>query len=286
MALTIFRSFVLKTTGKEMQYPVFLDSVPKSGTHLLAKALLGFPGVAHSGKHMDRKTIAEFVDKDVAYPTKGREDINIQSDFPWIKRLFQSIPAGQFLTAHLPYHPAIHETLERMNFKILVMMRDPRDVVLSWADYIAKEKNHLLNPFFKDTDRDYRIICGIKGVSSEITKTRRQPPIADLINGHMRWKTRGGAFLVQFEQLVGEKGGGSRESQYHLLEQLMDYLEIKKTSKALDQICDTLFGGTYTFNSGTIGRWRTQFTDEHKALFKKETGRLLIDAGYEKDTNW
>ena len=61
---------------------------------------------------------------------------------------FQSIPAGQFLTAHLPYHPAIHETLERMNFKILVMMRDPRDVVLSWADYIAKEKKSSFKSVF------------------------------------------------------------------------------------------------------------------------------------------
>ncbi len=269
-----------------MKYPVFLDSVPKSGTHLLAKALMGFPKMDHSGRHMDRKTIAEFVDNDVEFPTEGREDINIQSDFPWIKRLLQSVPAGRFITAHLPYHFKIHQILEQMNFKILVMMRDPRDVVLSWADYIAKEKNHLLYPFFRNTDREYRIICGIKGVSSDITKTRPQPPIAQLINGHMKWKRQGGAFLVQFEQLVGEKGGGTRESQYRLLEQLRDYLEIEKAPKSLEHICDTLFGGTYTFNSGTIGRWRTQFSDKHKAIFKQETGRLLIDAGYEKDTNW
>lgn len=269
-----------------MPYPVFLDSLPKSGTHLLAKALTGLPGIDHSGRHMDRKTIAEFVDRDVEFPLEGREDINIQTDFPWIERLFRSIPPGRFLTAHLNFHPNVHAALVRMNFKILLMMRDPRDVVVSWADYIAKEENHLLYPFFSGTDPDYRISCGIQGVSGEVTRTRRQPAIAELISGHTKWKTQGGAFLVRFEELIGEKGGGSREVQQGLIGQLAEFLETDCDVSVIDTICDNLFGGTYTFNSGLIGRWRERFTEAHKALFKKEAGRFLIDLGYETDMSW
>jgi sulfotransferase family protein len=269
-----------------MKYPIFLDSLPKSGTHLLAKALSGLPGVDHSGRHMDRKTIAEFVDKGVEFSLKGREDINIKRDYQWIERLLKSIPSGRFLTVHLNYHPEVHNALLQMNYKILLMMRDPRDVVLSWADFMTKEKTHLLYPFFSQTDLDYRVMCGIQGVGSDVTQTRRQPSIAELISGHFKWKTLGRAFLVQFERLIGEKGGGSRKIQQQVIQQLAEFFEIECTNKVINHICDNLFGGTHTFNSGLIGRWRKRFTDEHKALFKEHAGQLLIDLGYETDMDW
>jgi len=271
---------------KNMKYSIFLDSLPKSGTHLLAKALSGMPGIDHSGKHMDRKTIAEFVDKNVSFPLEGREDINIERDFQWIERLLKSISSGHFLTVHLNYHPKVHNALEQMNYKVLLMMRDPRDVVLSWADFMTKEESHLLYPFFRHTDLDYRIKCGIQGVGSDITKTRRQPSIVELISGHMKWKTLGGAFLVQFEQLIGEKGGGSREVQQQVIKQLAGFFEIECENNVVDHICDTLFGGTHTFNSGLIGRWRERFTDAHKKMFKEHAGQILIELGYEKDMDW
>ena len=41
-----------------------------------------------------------------------------------------------------------------------------------------------------------------------------------------------------------------------------------------------------TFRSGKVGEWQAHFTNEHKALFKKVTGDLLIRLGYEKDNDW
>ena len=288
MRFSVFKKKISATKDPERAAasPIFLDSLPKSGTHLLAKALTGLPGIEHSGRHMDRKTIAEFADQGVVFPLEGREDINIQSDFPWIERLLESIPAGRFLTAHLNFHPKVHETLLRMNFKILLMMRDPRDVVMSWADYIARERNHLLHPFFVNTDLNYRITCGIQGVSGEITGTRRQPSIAELISGHLKWKTEGRAFLVRFEELIGDKGGGSREIQRRMIRKLAAFLETECDEPVVDGICTSLFGGTYTFNSGLIGRWRKGFSEAHKALFKETAGRMLIDLGYEASMNW
>ncbi|MBC2714659.1 MAG: sulfotransferase domain-containing protein [Desulfobacteraceae bacterium] len=269
-----------------MNYPIFVDSLPKSGTHLLARALTMLPGIAHSGTHLERRSIARFVDPDIDYPVEGREDIDIQNDIVWIERLLASIPSGQFLTAHMNYHPKTHAALKSLNYKILVAIRDPRDVVLSWAEFIAKEETHLLYPFFKDTDLDYRITCGIQGVTSEITKTRPQPSIARLVNWHLKWKTQANAFVVLFENLVGEKGGSTRDRQRGVLEDLCKSLGAGCSADTIDSICDSLFGGTYTFNRGVIGRWKESFTDNHKALFKSQAGQLLIDAGYETDFGW
>ena len=123
------------------EYPIFLNSLPKSGTHLLSEALTGLPGVSHSGKHFERKAIAKYVDKGVDYPVAGREDIDIIKDLKWIERLLHTIKPGRFITSHMFFHTSIINTLNRMNFRILQMIRDPRDVVLSWANYIIKEKD-------------------------------------------------------------------------------------------------------------------------------------------------
>lgn len=269
-----------------MKHPIFLNSIPKSGTHLLSKALTDVPGIAHSGMHLERKSIAKFVDQGVDFPVKGREDINLVTDMPWIERLLMTIRPGQFITAHVKYHKSLQDALEKMRFKKLLMVRDPRDIVVSWADYIAKAKDHLLYPYFEQTDIEYRISCGIKGIGSAITKTRRQPAISELISWYLKWKTDGGALLVRFEQVIGEQGGGSRQTQHAVLKQVLDFLSVACKKTDIDKICDNLFGGTYTFNKGMIGRWKECFTDKHKDQFKSEAGQFLVEMGYETDLNW
>jgi len=41
-----------------------------------------------------------------------------------------------------------------------------------------------------------------------------------------------------------------------------------------------------TFRSGTSGAWKNQFSQQHKSIFKRLSGDLLIRLGYEKDQNW
>jgi hypothetical protein len=43
---------------------------------------------------------------------------------------------------------------------------------------------------------------------------------------------------------------------------------------------------SHTFRSGKTGSWREFFTEEHKQLFKDETGDLLVKLGYEKSNDW
>jgi len=282
----IDKNIVNKLIYPTMQYPIFFNSIPKSGTHLLSKAMMGLPNISHSGYHLERKMIAKFVDEGVDYPLEGREDIHIPNDLPWIERLLNMIQPGQYITSHMYYNPPMHNLLKKRNFKPIIMLRDPRDVVLSWANYVQKEETHLLFPYFSQKDFDFCVICGIKGIDKETTGTRRQPPISELIQRHYRWVTEAGAFLVRFEDVIGERGGGSKQTQVNLLKNLVEFFEIECNDKTINSICDDLFGGTYTFNKGMIGRWRDEFTEEHKQLFKEEAGPLLVDLGYEKDLNW
>ena len=62
--------------GRTLRAPVFVDSIPKAGTHLLSKTLENMPGIEHCGLHLERKTIASYVDPGVSFPLQGREDID------------------------------------------------------------------------------------------------------------------------------------------------------------------------------------------------------------------
>ena len=92
---------------------------------------------------------------------------------------------------------------------------------------------------------------------------------------------------VLFEDLVGEKGGGSKESQLEVIKAIVKHLDISLTEKEIQEnVIDKLFGGTGTFREGKIGAWKNYFTPEHKKLFKLYGGEMLIKLGYEKDLNW
>lgn len=271
---------------KKLNVPVFVDSIPKAGTHLLSKALNRLPGIVNCGMHLERKTIARFVDAGVSFPVEGREDIDADRDLKWIERFLNTISPGTYLTTHFAYHKKIHEILNRLDFKIIVLMRDPRDIVLSWSDYMATAKHHLLYQYFSNKEPAYRIMCGIVGESKDRTGTRRQPSISELIHWHFEWIKSAGAHMVRFEDLVGEQGGGARERQYEALTSISKILGMDHPPETITTVANSLFGDSATFNIGTVGRWQKEFSGEHKASFKKVAGKELIELGYEQDFDW
>lgn len=96
-------------------------------------------------------------------------------------------------------------------------------------------------------------------------------------------------FLMRFEDLVGANGGGSDESQIRLILSLANKLHLSIVD--YEGLCKDLWGNEkgpkkVTFREGKIGGWKTAFTDEHKAAFKKQMGDYLIQLGYEKDNDW
>ena len=117
----------------------------------------------------------------------------------------------------------------------------------------------------------------------------------DIGTDFLRWKgwiDNSEAFAVKFEDLVGERGGGSEDKRLYLVEQILDYLSISMPS---DQIKEKFASyvlnpeESHTFKKGgkgNIGGWKTFFKDEHKTEFKKVAGHLLIDLGYEPDMDW
>ena len=93
---------------------------------------------------------------------------------------------------------------------------------------------------------------------------------------------------VRFEDLVGERGGGSAERQAKVIWQIAAHVGKNITLEQSQAIGKEMFGGTGTFREGTIDGWKKHFTPAVKQAFKNVPGanELLIALGYEKDTSW
>lgn len=247
---------------------VVVTTVPKSGTHLLLSALRQVPGI---------RVCPEILLGKLSPERKIRR----------IERL----GPGQVLVGHIVHEPRVAEVIDRAEVKLVVMLRDPRDVVVSLAKYVVRpEIRHRQYDYFAHalaTDGE-RIMACIRGVGGEhAVDGRATPDVGTLYRSYLAWTGERAAHTCRFEDLVGSRGGGSDARQAAALESLFAYLELGLEGAEVERIARATFStGSLTFRKGEIGDWRNHFTPEHKAAFHAVAGPLLVDLGYEKDDAW
>jgi sulfotransferase 6B1 len=236
---------------------VLLDSVPKAGTHLLERALCLHPRLYRA-----------------ILPTLDGPKVRRHGGF---EKIVQGLRPGQLLVAHLPFRPEWGEVLAAAGVRTLVMVRDPRDVAISEAHFIAGQPDHWMHEAFRAApDTRSRIWLAINGVGELPSLSQRFPP-------HMAWRDAG-ALMVRFEDLVGPEGGGSLDVQLGTLRRIYEHVGLPLDDQLLLRIRDGLFSDrSPTFRRGAIGQWRAAFDEETTELFNREAGDLLPVLGYSAD---
>ena len=224
-------------------------TIPKSGTHLLAKLLSMLTG---------RRSHPQAVD----------------------------IP-NQFMLIHFDYIREKQFVLSKKSSRLFINVRDPRDVAISSVFWLWDESNPCLRvdePAWIDksfynawrkADFDEKL-C--------ITLESRTYPFG-YIRGNFReavvLSSRPNAFLTRYENLVGEKGGGSKQVQREAI--LGIARAINLTSLNREQIAflqENLYGYSPTFDEGRIGKKRELFKAHHERLLQKCLHEELRYFGY------
>ena len=244
---------------------VVANSVPKAGSHLLARCLT-LMGIVNSRQHV--------------HYLHPREKI---------ERAFAHLKPGEYLTAHLPYLPFVEELMRARGARMVVIIRDPRDVVVSHFHYVTyKDRHHRLRDYYRRLPDDHaRLMTSIRGIDPPAGQEHlRLPDVNERFRGVLAWQEHG-AHVVRFEDLVGPKGGGDAHKQWDAIRGIGEYLGLPMPSTRVEEVAARLFHTkSATFRKGTIGDWRNHFTEEHKRVFKEIAGDLLVELGYERDTNW
>lgn len=257
--------------------PILIISIPKSGTHLLARCI----------ELLTRRRKCTRLDHDFAathIPT------------PQFLEKLLTLSQLEYRSLHLPYSPIYEQAIAKRHVKTLVIIRDPRDVLVSRVHYMRDGKCPKFK--YKELSFDELLSAFIGypkqqngGISSWIFENNDNPQnicnIQKLYGEFIPWFENPHCCVVYFEDLIGPKGGGNKEAQERAIQKIGTFLLGKPTNKAqITYIVRLLFGGSKTFREGQIGSWKKHFTQEHVQAFKRVAPNLLQSLGYEQNAMW
>lgn len=251
--------------------PVFGNSKPKSGSHLLLQVLNGFTQI------MPYK----YVDADpVRTIKKDGERWTADS----IAASLRAVPSGVIGWGYVeasPENVAVLCKPGRVNYFIY---RDPRDMLVSQVFFATDmHGEHGMHDYYNALpDFGARLNVAITGIDKDGLK---MVSVKQRYDGVFQWLEQKDGMCIRFEELINNRDV--------TLNAMLN--EVEKTGykiptpreKALPVLVDAIQPKkSHTFRSGKTGGWKQYFTEEHKKLFKDVAGDLLVRLGYEKNNNW
>ncbi|MBI4467141.1 MAG: sulfotransferase domain-containing protein [Acidobacteria bacterium] len=273
--------------------PLVVNGFPKGGTHLLVRCVTVLGGQQRFDFFLYRKMERQL---GLAPVSEGGDGIPLGIGEPTlvaaeeVERRLGSLVRGEFAAGHIPYSEALARVLERHGLRMLLILRDPRDVCVSLVHHIKSRPENRLHDYFTRTLKsdEERLLATIVGV--EAAKTRdgvRLGDIGERLDSATPWMKLPFCSATRFERLVGPEGGGSAEAQQAEIRRIAGHLGLSLSVQQIESVAGKLFGqGSVTFRRGEIGGWRESFTAEHKAAFKRVAGKQLAALGYEGDLSW
>ena len=178
-----------------------------------------------------------------------------------------------------------------MKFKVILMMRDPRDQTVSRLYHIRRDPNHRWHLKIQNMGNDEALMACIEGRSDGLASTK------EWINSTKSWLREKDKFLpVKYEDLI--ENGNSE------FKRVLEYLNISFSEPLVKSIVnrnrfDRLSRKPWQairksgkqnqrshFRKGIVGDWKNHFSEEHISRYKKIAGDVLIEWKYEENCEW
>jgi hypothetical protein len=247
-------------------FSLIVNAVPKAGTYLLLETIKNFNTFKDVGHHVYTEGMR-----------KLRPDGSFEAERHVPALMWASaLRRGLMCAAHLEFDAVIEQYLiARADSKMIFIIRDPRDLVVSWVDFVfssraysrmtarnAYEQSEAVATYPNDEDR---ISASIEGLLMS--------DVADYIP----WINSRACLTVKFEDLYSELSG---ESEGTLVDTIADYLEVSRPTK--QSMLSVLGRGiTSSDRASKVGVFRERMTPNHLArIGKPDFRRLIFDFGY------
>lgn len=251
--------------------PIFGNSKPKSGSHLLVQVLAGMCQVVPY-KYVE----AEPVRTNTKEGRRKKKDEILNE----LRRIPQGVIGWGYVEAS-PENVAFLCRPGRVNYFVY---RDPRDLLVSQVFFATDMyEDHGMHAYYKALpDFDERLKVAIRGVDQD---GLHMVSVKQRYEGVFQWLEQENVLCIRFEELVNNRDA--------TLSAMLD--EVERTGykiptpreKALSILVQAIQPKkSRTFRSGKTGAWKEYFAEEHKKLFKDVAGDLVVRLGYEEGNDW
>jgi hypothetical protein len=287
---------------------LLINSLPKSGTHLLAKVaeLCGyqehFAGLskellAHPKKDSPPLFFNYREVKNTLALRKPKEDQSksppndilvgsitpIVADTDSFNNWLAKIAPEQYILGHIAYSANLSASLNTHNYRHLFIIRDPRSVISSLLSFIthtvSMPKPHFLEADFKTLSQQEQLTLLLEGGYAPLAKVQITP-FNEVYSNMLNWQHDPHCLVTRFEDLIGARGGGSVEQQQHAVRHIVTHLG--KTFKGkIERDFESIYSqNVRTFRKGSIDSWKQTLDDSSVKRLDSYCQPLCDAAGY------
>lgn len=274
---------------------LLINSLPKSGTHLLAKSveILGYR------EHFEDREVQEVplffnyreVKKRIEHQTQfSQQQISIGALTPYyvdlaiVRHWLTLIAQKQYILGHIPWTPLLTPILQELNYQHIFIIRDPRAVIASSIPFVLDTgkmpARHFLEEDFKSMSPSQRldfILVGGYGAKAGVEIRN----FAEVFRSMLAWSQEQNCLFIRFEDLVGEQGGGKSEKQRETMEKICHHLDIPFSETIASQLGEIYNPSARTFRMGKIDGWKDSIEPADIEKLNTYCQPLCQEAGYE-----
>ncbi|MGV0720489.1 sulfotransferase domain-containing protein [Mycolicibacterium elephantis] len=250
---------------------VFVNSVPKSGTHLLTQIVEGLESNDDWGAFLNSS------------PSLTMREVPTEH----VYRDMQKLVPGETARGHVFWHQSLADLIIKNGIVSYFIYRDPRDVALSEATYLTSmNRYHRMHRVYKNLSPDDALMLSIMGWQECERRNIYYPDIGTRYRRYMGWLTHQATLAVRFEDL---RGSDFAEWTKRIVQHYVD--NSGHNANAADEMVLRAKKAvnperSHTYRQGRSGAWRQAYKPEHLEAIYKVAGPLLIETGYESDDGW
>lgn len=243
----------------DTRHDVFaIHSIPKCGTHFL------------------QKVVSLMVSKSIK-----NSPLSVES-------IYRVALEDHILRGSQPYDGQNLKNILKAGYKVVAIVRDPRDALISHLFYMRTFAG-------KGNKRDFFRVGNLfdeqpidNQLTSLIIGNNHAPSYLEFYRNRIGWSLADGVLRVRYEDLVG-----SDEVREKTVKKIAKYINLNLTEDHLQYVLKNMVApqreeqqGDKIFVRSSTENWKTFLSPKQKELIKKHYGKLLIQLGYEKDLKW
>ena len=239
--------------------PLFINSIPKSGTNLLQNFFISLP----------------------AYRRALIPTINGSNFHKYEKNIY--FRKNCIITGHIPMVHEVRKLTSDRDISKILLKRNLKAIVLSNAYYLkSSASRHSLHHLYKGLDLSDAIDCTIMGANNYFQRELGAPPLSEDIAGYIEQIETGEYLQLSFEELVDSTKEVSEKQVPKIFKRLAKFCENPIIEeKGLTAMSQILGKRGRTLRRGETDAWKIEFSSRNTRMFSEHLGELNNKLGYE-----